>query len=194
MRRDPGQLRSVLMYQVVYLLMLGFMDMTVRNMPAIVVDQDQTAESRDMVQKLEKTGTLKILSSTTSVEEARDQIRAGRARAAIVIPPHFHRDREAGKEAQVLALVDGTDAMASAQAVGAIDGVAGRMNLESHREAPSGRGAVVSRSLLLFNPEGRNADFVLPGLLAFIISVGFTIMMTVASSRSESWGRSIDFS
>jgi len=185
--RSKIMLIGVLTFQIFYLLLLGFIDMNAQNMPTVLVDQDLSTESRELMQKVEATRTFRVKFLTTSIDQAREHIRAGRASVAIVIPPHYHRDRVAGGEVHILALVDGTDAVASTQALGAIEGLAAHINIESQRANANATGGdvLVPRSVLLFNPEGRNADFILPGLLAFIISVGFTILITMAIVRER---------
>jgi ABC-2 type transport system permease protein len=185
--RNKASLLGVLTFQIAYLFLLGFIDMTAENMPTVVVDQDLSSESRELMQQLESTRTFRVKFFTTSIDQARDHLRAGRASVAVVIPPHYHRDRVAGGEVSILVLVDGTDAVASQQALGAIGGLAAHINIETQRRdaGVTGGTVLVPRSVLMFNPQGRNADFILPGLLAFIISVGFTIVIMFAIVRER---------
>src|SRR3954471_19866114 len=87
--RDPGTLRLALMLPLMQLVLYGFIDQTVHDLPTAVVDQDRSYESRLFRQRLSATKTFKIVALSTSSQEAREEIRAGRARVAIVIPPRF---------------------------------------------------------------------------------------------------------
>lgn len=103
---------------------LGFIDMTARDLPTVVVDQDQTSFSRELVQKLRATKTFDVKFTTSSIEQGREHIRAGRTKVAVVIPPDFHRDRASHRTARIMALVDGSDSVSSGQALAAINGMA----------------------------------------------------------------------
>jgi ABC-2 type transport system permease protein len=183
LKRNTGFIRAVLLLQMVDLGIMGWLDLTVRNMPLVIVDQDHTAESRELISRVTATGTFEVAYLTTSKEQARSHIRAGRAKAAIVIPPDYGRQRAAGLNAQVLALVDGSDSTSSGQASAAIEGVAAKLNVESAKENVGG---VEARYSMMFNPQGSASLFVLPGLLAIILSESFIgRAFGVATERDE---------
>jgi ABC-2 type transport system permease protein len=166
-RRDQF-LRAVLITQSIEIGGMAWIDLTVRDLPTVAVDQDRTSESRELLQRIAATHTLKFEYLTTSVEQARGHIRAGRAKAAIIVPPDYGRARSRGGEASILALVDGSDSMSSMQASNAINGVATRMNVDAGLELEGSR--VTARSILLFNPRGDTSNYLLPGLLAMILA------------------------
>src|SRR3954451_11063279 len=89
MRRDVATTRLTLMLPVLQLLLFGFIDQTVHDVPTVVVDQDRSVESRLLMSRLQASNTFKIKTLTASPQQAREEIRAGRARVGIVIPPKF---------------------------------------------------------------------------------------------------------
>ena len=80
--------------------------------------------------RLRATHTFTIEKITHDPHEARSEIAAGRARVGVVIPPDFHYKRARGEEAKVLVLIDGSDSTVSAQALGAVTGLAAQVSLE----------------------------------------------------------------
>jgi ABC-2 type transport system permease protein len=118
--------------------------------------------------ELHATKTFRITRLTTSPEAAREEIRAGRARVGVVIPPRFHDARVRGEQAQVLVLIDGSDANLSAQTLAAVNGLAAQ---DVAARAPvEGRPAGLAvQPVILFNPEGRTANFIIPGLVAILM-------------------------
>ncbi len=170
-------LRRMLTTQVLNFVMIAWLDVTVRNMPLVVVDQDRTTESREVIERVMATRAFEHKYSTTSVDQAREHIRAGRAKAALVVPPGFGRDFTSDQprsSAHVLTLVDGSETMSSSQAILAVQGVMTRMNLESGEElvdAPT----VTPHSVLLFNPQGQTSMFMLPALFAFTLALGYSM-------------------
>lgn len=171
--RNKAMLRLLITLQILDFTMLAWIDITVRNMPAAIVDQDHSSESRELIERITATGTFDIKYLTSSTEQARSHIRSGRARAAIVIPPDYGRLRAAGAEARILALVDGSDSSSSNQAITSIEGVAARMNLMAQHEVVQPTSFITPHAVLMFNPQGRMTSFMLPGLLAIILGSGY---------------------
>src|SRR5436190_20003584 len=94
--RDRGTLRLALFLPVMQLVLFGFIDQTVHDLPTVVVDQDRSVESRLLQSKLAASRTFQITTVTSNPDQARQMIRAGRARIAVVIPPRFHDRRLRG--------------------------------------------------------------------------------------------------
>ena len=169
--RDAGTLRLALMLPVMQLVLFGFIDQTVHDLPTAIVDQDHSVDSRLFRDQLRATKTFKIIDVTTDPEQARQEIRSGRARIAIVIPPRFHDDRVRGTTAQVLVLIDGSDSTASAQALASVNGLIASDNLARLETVVPGQGAIAAQPIILFNPEGRTANYIIPGLVAVLLQL-----------------------
>lgn len=181
LRRNVVVLRSLLAIQLVDVTATAWLDFSVRDMPIVVVDRDHTAESRELIQGLEATRTFKVKYMTSSAEQARSHIRAGRAKAAVVIPPEYGRLRAAGQNAQILVFVDGSDSVASAQATSAIDGLTVKIS-DPSSDVP----VVEAREAILFNPNGDTPMFMLPGLLALVLSAAFgSFVLSIANERED---------
>lgn len=186
--RNKMIVRMVATLQLTQLLLLGFIDTNARDLPTVVVDQDHSSYSRELVQKLRATDTFDVRFSTTSVSQARDHIRAGRAKIALVIPPDFHRERARRGSSRILALVDGTDSTASAQALAAIQGMTSHIKVDTERENSQDADSVQPHSMLLFNPKGLTSNFVLPGLLAIILINAYMGLAALALVRERQNG------
>lgn len=192
--RNKQMLRIVLFMQAVQLVSLGFIDMTAYDLPTVVVDQDQSSFSRELVQRLKATKTFDVRITTSSVEQGREHVRAGRAKIALIIPPDFHRDRASRRTARIMALVDGSDSVSSGQALAAIDGMAAQLTVEEVRQASDAeleaRATVLvePHSILLFNPTGETSNFMLPALLAFILGNLYVGLSAQALVREREQG------
>ncbi len=169
-RRNSLWIRTAILVQVLEILCVGWIDNSGRHIPLAVVDQDRTAESRELIARLEATQAFAVKYLTTSTEQARSHIRAGRVRGAIVIPPDYGRNRARNTDAQLLAIVDGSDGVTSRQAVAAAEGLAVHLGAQDREGAPR----VEAHASLLFNPNGSVSLFMLPGLLGLLLSNNFT--------------------
>jgi len=193
MRRDRATFVMVLAIPVFQLVLFGFIDQTVSNLPTVVVDQDGTHYSRELLDKLRATHTFTIARVTTDPHGARDDIIAGRARVGVVIPPDFHDRRAKGEEAKLLVLIDGGDANVSAQALASVNGVASTENLHVIRDklrvgvnAPEN--ALSVQPIILFNPDGRTANFIIPGLIAILLQIVAIVLTAISIVREREKG------
>jgi ABC-2 type transport system permease protein len=186
-RRDKFQLRQLIVMQTLQLILLGFIDTTVHDLPTVIVDLDRSAESRELAAKIKATGTFEVKYQTNSQGQARDLIREGRASVGVVIPPDYHLHRSRGEAASALALVDGSDPVSSNQALAAINGLAAQMNFEA-QGASNNVPSLVPHSIVLYNPQGRTANYLLPSLLAIMMSGAFVSLSAGALVRERDRG------
>jgi ABC-2 type transport system permease protein len=185
--RDRGTMMVALTIPIFQMVLFGFIDQTVRNVPTVVVDQDETRESRELVDQLRATGTFAVTRITPNPRAAREEITAGRARVGVVIPPDYHEKRARGTGAKVLVLIDGSDSTVSAQALAAVTGIAANVSLED----VAGHGATPSLStqpIILFNPDGRTANFIIPGLVAIMLQIVAIVLTAIAIVREREKG------
>ncbi|HEY2517487.1 MAG TPA: ABC transporter permease [Polyangiaceae bacterium] len=193
MRRDRATLVIALMIPLFQLVLFGFIDQTVSNLPTVVVDQDGTRYARELMDKLRATHTFTISHVTPDVHAARDDITAGRARVGVVIPPDFHDRRAEKAGAKILVLIDGSDSTVSAQALAAVNGVAADENLRATTEqlqigAKAPDPALSVQPIVLFNPDGRTANFIIPGLIAILLQIVAIVLTAVSIVREREKG------
>jgi ABC-2 type transport system permease protein len=187
MLRDGATIRFALAIPIFQLLLFGSIDQTVRHVPTVVVDQDRSSASRAFIDKLEATGTFDVTHLTSRQRAARDDLAAGRARVGVVVPPDFHRDRARGEGAQVLVLIDGSDSTVSAQALAAVNGLVAQANVEA--VGMEGRALPLSaQPIILYNPDGRTANFIIPGLVAILMQLSAIALAATAIVRERERG------
>jgi ABC-2 type transport system permease protein len=185
--RDSGTLRLAISLPVMQLLLFGFIDQTVHDVKTVIVDQDRSAESRLLMDQLTASKTFKITRVTASPNEARELIRAGTVRVGVVIPPDYRDALIRGELAQILVLIDGSDSTVSAQALASINGLVAQKNLVKAEEIGSPRG-VAAQPILMFNPEGRTANYLIPGLAAVVIFIVAVALTSTAIVREREKG------
>lgn len=187
--RDRATLIMAFSIPLFQLLLFGFIDQTVRNLPTVVVDQDRTTESRELMDRMEATKTFKITYTTQDTRVARTEITAGRARVGVVIPPDYHKKATRGSDARLLVLIDGSDSTVSAQALASINGLVAQMNLQQlERRVPGATPAYAAQPIILFNPDGRTANFIIPGLVAVLLQIVAMVLSAVAVVRERERG------
>jgi len=189
MRRDVGTLRFALMVPVFQLVLFGLIDTNVRHVPTVVFDQSATADSRALVRDFVNTSYFDVTKFVGSRVALRDEIVAGRASVGIEIPPDFARKRLEDRPADFLVLIDGSDSTVSSQTLAAANGVALFRSLEQMRRTVGARDMPLRVfPLLLFNPDSRTANLLIPGLVAILLTFSGTLLATFSIVRERERG------
>jgi drug efflux transport system permease protein len=184
-RRNRAVLFLAVMLPLMQLTMYGFIDQTVHDVPTVVVDQDRSVASRELMDRLRATKTFAIKIVTSDPHRARTEIIAGRAGVGIVIPPDYHDKRARGASAKILVLIDGSDSIVSSGALAAVNGIVSSQNLELLvSRDPRASMPIAAQPIVLFNPEGRTANFLIPGLVAVILQM-IAVMLAAGSIVRE---------
>lgn len=187
-RRDRAILVAALAIPVFQLVLFGFLDTNVKHLPTVVVDQDQSRWSRELIDQLRATGTFKVTRVTANPAHARNDIIAGRVRVGVIIPPDFHDKRASGVGAQILVFIDGSDSSVSSQAQAALSGLALETSLRAVAVRTGGKPALMAQPIVLFNPEGRTPNFIIPGLVAILLQIVAMVLAAMAIVRERERG------
>ncbi len=189
MRRDKGTLRLALGIPVFQLILFGSIDTNVTSIPTAVFDQCHCPESRALVDELVATKTFAVARSVPSRAALREAIVAGDVKVGIEIPPDYARRRLAGEPATFLALIDGSDNTIASQGLAAIDGWALTRSLEElQRRTGVAELPVAPRPQILFNPDTRSANLLIPGLIAILLTFSGTLLTAYAIVRERERG------
>ena len=186
--RDPITLVLMLLVPMFQLTIFGYaINTDVRNIKTAVYNLDVGRESRELLASFENTDYFRITEYAGSDEELNNAIVAGRAKVGIKIPPDYSDRLASNRQATVLVLIDGSDSSIASQSLQ----VATSVGLTESMERISGgmRGGapqlpVEVRPKMLFNPDSRSANFMVPGLVAVILQI-ITTMLTAFSIVRE---------
>ena len=111
LRQDPRLFSIVIMAPIVQLTMLGYAATTdVRNVPLVVVYQDGSTESRDLVSRFEASQSFMVIDRLSSVSEIDSYLDTGRAWMALTIPAEYGVRGRRGPTTAGGVVADGPDA------------------------------------------------------------------------------------
>lgn len=195
LRRDRLTLSMMVALPIAQLLLFGYaINTDVRNAPTVVLDDDRSARSRDLVRRLEATGFYRVVGAARDRDELARSLREGSARVGVVLPPGYSRAVLRGETARVQLIVDGSDPQTVASAVNTAAGlIADRgaaVSVERMRRAGLAPGAP-AMSLEVntwYNPEQRTAVFVVPGLVGLILTMTMVMLTAMALARERERG------
>lgn len=189
LRRDRLTLLMVTALPAFQLVLFGYAIQTdVRNLPTVVFDESRTADSRRLVDVIANTRNFRIVGSVASREELRDAIESARAAAALVIPPDYARDIEAGRTATAQMIVDAADPQTSSAALSGAQLAAAALSTELVNEHASLAPPIDMRVRPWYNPAQRSAVFIVPGIIGVLLTITLTLITSIAIVRERERG------
>ena len=177
---------AIVVYSLLY--PQPYLGEVVREAPVVVVDQDNSATSRELLRRIDAHDTVEIAGSVPDMVAARRALQERRAFAILVIPEFFERDLLAGRSAPVAAYGDASYFLLYNSAMTVVTSATRQMGAEiaAARMVQQGRGAQASAGIQpmtvtavpLFNPQGGYASYVVPAAVVLILQQ--TLLMGVA--------------
>lgn len=151
----------------------AYTDEVVSRAPVVVVDQDRTAASRNLIVRVEAVQQAEIVASLASSAEAKVWMADGRAVAALIIPAGFGEEIGRGSPGTVVLTGHGAYLLRSSSALTGIGVALGQTAREAAREqaragGPPAPPALTLQPRPLFNTREGYGAAVFPGV-AFVI-------------------------
>ncbi len=187
--RDPLTLFFMFFPPLVQLVAFGFaLDTDVKNLSTLVLDEDRTRESRELVQQFVNTRTFKVVGEVHSVKELADAIRRGKAYVGIQIPPDFTRNLRGGHTARVQVLIDGSNSTIASGSLNTALNIGFRNSVLQLAEQTGLHDLPVEvRPQILYNPEMRSPNFFVPGVIGLVLQIAtmFATAMSLVRERER---------
>jgi ABC transporter DrrB family efflux protein len=182
--RDRMTLKMIVGVPVMQLVIFGYaINYDVKHMKAVVMDESRSFESRELVAKMQATGYFDIIGRVDSFHELRSSVDSARAMVGLAIDRDFGKDSHRGAPARALLIVNASDSTTSNQAMGIVSGIASGISLRALAQRADWRFQSAPIDVRLrpwYNPELRTADFIVPGLVAIVLT--FTLVQFTAIS------------
>jgi len=177
MLRDPRTLVFLFIMPILQLVLLGYATNTdVKNIPTVVFDQDNSQQSRSLLDAFRSTGYFSLNYAAYNLTDVNNLIEGGKVKVAIVIPPTYSQDLASRQTAQVSVLIDGSDPTTATTALSAatLAGQAKGVAILSQQLGLLGSTASLSspidvRTRVLYNPDLLSTYNLVPGLVAMIL-------------------------
>ncbi|HQU35380.1 MAG TPA: ABC transporter permease [Anaerolineales bacterium] len=193
--RDPRTLVMIVVIPIMQLFLLGYSATNdVRNVPLAVLDRSKSVESRALLDSYRAADYFRIAYAVDSEAEIEDLILAGKARAAVIIPPDYAQ-RLAEGDAQIAFILDGSDPTSASTALAAsqLIGQAHASKILLQKFELSGMNLRVQppvevRTTVWFNPDLISAHFMIPGVIGMILYAIAAILTATSVVRERERG------
>lgn len=193
--RDRRTLAMVLVQPVMLLLLFGYgINTVVDHLALVVLDESGDADSRALIAAFQNSGYFDLTGYATSRAELVDAIDAGAAKVALHIPPDFGELLMRGQAGSVQLVVDGSDpnvastASFAAAAVAQAQSAALTTALMARRGAGSAAVGIDLRPIVLYNPSMKSVNFIVPSIIAMILTFQALLLTAFAVVREREQG------
>lgn len=176
---DQGLITFCLVVPLVYPIIYAFLynGETVREVPTVVVDECNTAMSREFLRHVDATADVDILSHAQNMENARDYIRRREAYGVIYIPRDFEKRIVRGDQSYINIYVD----MSGMLYYKAILSATTNVSLAMNAEIKASRKAINYEDVSLYNPQNGFAGFLIPAVLVLLLQQ--TLILGIGMAR-----------
>lgn len=192
--RDPLSLAMLLGVPTMMLLMYGYaLNFDVRHVHLAVQDLDRSAESRRLVSAFVNSTYFDLVAEPGAGEDLDRLTERRLAKAVLVIPAGHARDLAAGRVASVQLLLDGADANTATTILGYASALVNEANQSLLGESAAGRALLQSPGIdyeprVFYNPELKSTQFLIPGLIGFILMLTAVLSTALSVVREKERG------
>lgn len=186
--RDPSAIAIAFVLPVVLLLLFGYgVSLDAREVPVAVVVDDPTPQTASFVAGLEYSAYFAPRYLPTA-EAATAQLMRGEVQGILWLRNDFSRLLLAGQTSPVAVWLNGVDANYANLLSGYLDGVWQTwMRIQAEEQGRPLRIPAVAESRIWYNPALRSRDFLVPGLIAVLMTLIGALLTALVIARE--WER-----
>ena len=193
-RRDPFSLLMLIALPAFMLVLYGFaLNFDVRHVRLAVQDRDRSAASRELVASFTHSTYFDLVATPGPGTDLDALVERRAARAVLVIPEGYGRDLAAGRTAPLQLVLDGADSTTAQTVLGYARALVSEQNaaLVTDALARAGRRFEAPLALeprILFNPELQSTQFLVPGLIGFLLMLTAVLSTALSVVREKERG------
>jgi ABC-2 type transport system permease protein len=184
-RRDRIMLRLIFIMPIIQIVLLGYVVSTdVKLIRVSVHDLDRTELSRDYVRALTAGKYFVVRPVTIPMLDGEAGFRKNLYDAELIIPEDFSRSLRNLMQADVGFIVDGSNANQAAIAVG----YAATITEQFNERLAGARPPLGLRLKRVYNPEGESVYYMVPGIVATLLTMITVLLTAMAIVREREMG------
>ncbi len=192
--RDFRSLLMAIATPALLLTLFGYaLTLDVDRVPLAVWDQSWTERSRDFVSRFDGSRYFSVRMHVDNYDDLTRAIDKGQVMMGLVVPRDFAQRIEAGRDAPVQLIVDGSDSNTATIAIGYADVISQMYAVDlaiEQSERRTGSTPTIPldvRPRVWFNEELESKNYIIPGLIAVIMMVIAAMLTSLTVARE--WER-----
>ncbi len=190
-RRSRAMLAITFGMPIIQLLVLGFaVSGDVEYVPSAITDLDNTRLSRELVSRLENTRYLDIRYRENRLGASDRHIIENRAIIAVTIPNRFSYDIGRGERPAILVRADAQNTNVALTGVGYVRRIAQSWmrSIDPGSTLPVSLTSINLESRVWYNPELKSAWYMVPGIIALLLTIITMLLTALAIVRERELG------
>jgi ABC-2 type transport system permease protein len=189
-KRDPLMLRLVIVMPLLQLFMFGYVvGADVRNIPTAIVDADKTPMSREVAAAFTSSGYFVVVAHPSDERSIQPLLDRNQVQAAVLLPAGLEAGVTRGRTVPIEIVVDGSDSKTASVASGYAAQIVGAFNRKRVTALGiTGAPGIDTRVRVLFNPSLRAVNAMIPGLVALIMMLSMSVIMSQAVVKERERG------
>ncbi|MCK2184646.1 ABC transporter permease [Halomonas getboli] len=182
LRRDKLTFAMIVGIPVMQLVLFGYaINVDVRHLQAVVVNEAETARSRELIAQLEATQVIDVAERAATPGEVEARLRRGAVDLGLVLPADLETRLERGDRPAVQLIVDGADPAVQAAARQLVRFPVPDAEGWTDRVSPV-------ETVNFYNPERRAPLNTVPGLIGVILTMTLVMFTAIALVRERENG------
>jgi ABC-2 type transport system permease protein len=184
LKRDRLTLRMIIFIPMMQTLVFGYaINYYVKHLKTVVLDESRSYDSRELVARLTASEYFDVVGRVDSFAALQSALDSATASVGLVIDRDYGANRHRGKPAEAFLVVNASDTTTASQAMSIASGVATQLSLQTLARRAGWKETALPIDLRVrpwYNPDLRTATFIIPGLLAIILT--FTLIQFTAGA------------
>jgi len=191
--RDPLYLTMALLVPPFIMVVFGFgLTLDVENLHLGVCDRDKSRLSREYIDSFVQSETFRMIGYYDDMQTLADDLQTSKLRAALIVPENFQHDIYHGIPTEVQMLIDGTIPLRAEITRGYAQGVhqefLEKVSLlvpQRAKDFVPHQGVIKIFPRVLFNPQLKSVNFIVPGLIATVLMFYPALLTTLSIVREK---------
>ncbi|WP_298355848.1 ABC transporter permease [Rhodoblastus sp.] len=158
------------------------------HVPIVVVNQDQSAASRDLVARFVGSPVFRQVAAPHSLDQVPELINSRQASLALVIDPRFTRDLLLRRPARVQLVADGRNSNTASLILGYANTIITDFSLDWMRDHGGLKPPAILDVRARYNPPLNSQWFIVPGIVALLTQVVTLLVVSLTVAREREAG------
>ncbi|CAH1659819.1 ribosome-associated ATPase/putative transporter RbbA [Chelatococcus asaccharovorans] len=195
--RDPARLAFALLGPALLLITFGYgISFDVEQLPFAVLDQDRSAESRQLVESFQGSRYFEEHPAITSASELEARLKSGELKLAIEVPPDFGKDLMRSLKPQVGVFLDGAMPFRAETTRGYVLGLAQSYRADEDMRRTGKASPLYPISIeprFRYNQAFKSANAIVPSVIVLMLVLIPAIMTALGIVKEKETGSIVNF-
>ncbi len=195
-RRDISVIRMIMVLPLMQLVIFGYvLNITPKHLPAVIIDQDHSASSRELMRRLAYTEYFRFNPNVTRADQAQEGLYTGEFRVVLTIPPKWESSCMKKYVNPLLLQVDASDPLGATQSSSVIETVLADMRMRSEHhtmpfqeDKPFGKTGSSLYVQNLYNETMETKNAITPPLIGIVLTMTLINLTAISLVKERESG------